>query len=63
MPQSEAATNTHALGSSEQMYENRHRISSQYMREFTLGKFIVKQKDIMLLDSIGEGITHESLTE
>ena len=34
----------------------RPRVPSHYLRELTLGRFIVKQGDITLLDCIGEGI-------
>ena len=55
MPQASAAANA-ISGGSLQVYETRPRVSSQYMRELLLGKFIVKQEDIILLDNIGEGI-------
>ena len=41
------------MGSS--LHGTRTRVPSQYLRELTLGKFIVKHEDITLLDCIGEG--------
>ena len=38
------------------MDESRTRVHSHYMRELTLGKFIVKISEITLLETIGEGI-------
>ena len=43
-------------GSSLNVFENRTRVPSQYLRELTLGKFVVKSKNITLLECIGEGI-------
>ena len=54
VPQASAAANTTFEGSL-QVYETRPRVSSQCMRELSLGKLIVKQEDIVLLDNIGEG--------
>ena len=42
-------------GSSLHPHGTRTRVASHYLRELTLGKFIVKHDDITLLDSIGEG--------
>ena len=35
----------------------RIRVPSHYLRELTRGKFVINYEDIILLDSIGEGIT------
>ena len=37
------------------VYENRPRIPSHHVRQLTRGKFIIKSKDIALLECIGEG--------
>ena len=38
------------------VYENRVRLPSQYLRELTRGKFVIKYADITLLEIIGEGM-------
>ena len=40
-----------------QVHRLRTRVQSHHMRELTRGKFLVKSKDITLLECIGEGLS------
>ena len=50
-----ATTNSHG-SSSYAVSECRTRVRSHYMRELTRGKFIVKNSNVTLLETIGAGL-------
>ena len=53
---SKLASNKYFASLYSQLFENRARIPSHYMREMTRGRFMIKHKDITLLETIGEGV-------